>query len=133
MGSDERYADADLTELVQAAFDKYLLDRLPALLEKHTAVLDQWIMERICNASGRGYAPEFQAAVHKRVEEIVDNTVGNCMRVGKGRDIVDAKVLEYLDKKMEQHIEDQVRWRVNRLMERMKKDFEKTAQLAAEA
>jgi hypothetical protein len=125
--TDERYADADLTELVQAAFDKHILERLPALLEKHLPMVDQIVVDRI---TGKGYAPEFNSAIHKRVEEIVETTIGNCLRVGRGRDIIDTAILAYLDKKLDQHVEDHVKWRVNRLMEKLKKDFEKTMTVA---
>ena len=120
--SEDRYADADLTELVQAAFDKYILERLPELLEKHLPLIDQRIIDRV---SGTGYTPELNLHFHKRVESIVETTVGNYLRVGGGRDIVDRVVLRYLDTKLESHIEQQVQFRLNRLMERMKKNFEK--------
>ena len=127
---DERYADDDLTELVQAAFDKYILDRIPELLEKHMPVVDKMVLDRV---SGRGYCPEYNTAMHERIERVVDTTVGNYLRVGPGRDIIDRVVLQYLNKKLESHIESQVQYRLNRFMESMKKGFEKTVAAATGA
>lgn len=120
--SDDRYADVDLMELVQAAFSRYILEHMPELLEKYISFVEQSIIDRI---NGRGYAPEFNHAMSKTIQESVDTHVGNYLRVGKGRDIVNSVVLHYLDKKLESHIEETVRWRVNKLMDKVKKDLDK--------
>ncbi|RJQ27060.1 hypothetical protein C4577_01940 [Candidatus Parcubacteria bacterium] len=110
----------DLGELVQQAFDKYLLERLPGLMEKHMPLVDNLIAQRI----NGGYTPELNKEYFNRIQSIVETTVGNYLRVGGGRDIVDSTVLKYLDKKLEEHIESQVKWRVSRFMERIQKKFE---------
>lgn len=110
----------DLSEMVQKAFDKYMLDRIPGLCEKHLPLVDKLIENRI----NGNYTPELNKAFFARIESIVENTVGNHLRVGKGRDIIDSTVLRYLDKKLEEHIEQQVRYRLNRIVDRFKVKFD---------
>lgn len=116
------YADDDLTELVQAAFDKYLLPRLEGLVEKHYPALEKLIQDRIEGKSN--WTPELSAAFGKRITDGIDTLVGNYLRVGKGRDIIDTKVMEYVNSKLETFIEQQVQYRVNILMDKLKKQFE---------
>lgn len=118
------YADEDLAQLVQGAFDKYLLPRMEEMLEKHWPALEKLIQDRIEGKSN--WTPELSQAFSKRVTEGVDTVVGNYLRVGHGRDMIDVTAMKYVDRKLEEHIEQQVQFRLNRLMDKLKKQFSET-------
>lgn len=117
--------DYELAELVQQAFDKYIADKMPALAEKHLPLVDKLIENRI----NGNYTPEVNKTFFDRISSIVDAEVGGYLRVGKGRDIIDTTVFKYLDKKLEQHIEDQVQWRLKKVLEKLGKQFAETTKV----
>ncbi len=118
----EKYADDDLSELVQAAFDKYIVQKLDSLFEKHLPEIDKFIASRITN----NYTWEVNNAISEKVKEMTENNVGNYLRVGGGRDIIDTTAFKYVNKKLEEYIESQVQFRLNRMFESIKKKFGET-------